>query len=469
MPAGNEQGQRGAGRWQAGRAAVLVAVGVSTFMSALDGSIVNTLLPLLGRSLGASVADVEWVVTVYLLVVSGLLLAAGRLGDLSGHKVIFLSGYAGFTLSSGLCGLAPTLGWLVAARALQALFASLLYATAPAILSASFPPAERGRVLGLQAMMTYLGLAVGPPLGGFLSTHFGWASVFYVNLPVGAVGCWLAWRAVEADRPVAARVRFDVAGAVLFFVGLLALLLALNKGHDWGWASLPIIGFSALAVALMGTFIAVERRLHEPMLDLSLFRSPQFSGAVWTAMLTYVTIFAVLFLLPYYLAWRGYAPGTAGLLLMCQPLVMMATAPVAGTLSDRYGTRILVVAGLLFLATGLGILSTLGAASPVRVVILGMVVLGFGVGLFVAPNNSQLLGAAPAHRRGIASGVLAASRNVGMVLGVGLAGAFYTTALANHGPDAVPVGISWTLRLMATLAVLAALVNWRLRQHPQAA
>ncbi|MBK7189707.1 MAG: MFS transporter [bacterium] len=263
--------------------------------------------------------------------------------------------------------------------------------------------------------------------------------------------------------------RFDIAGAALFFVGLLTLLLALNKGHDWGWASLPICGLSVVAVVALGAFIAVERRVPEPMLDLALFRIPLFSGAVWTAMLTYVTIFAVLFLLPYYLAWRGHSPGTAGLLLMCQPLVMMATAPVAGTLSDRYGTRILVVAGLLFLAAGLGILSTLGAASPVRVAILGMVVVGFGVGLFVAPNNSQLLGAAPAHRRGIASGVLAASRNVGMVLGVGLAGAFYTTALANHGPDAVPVGISWTLRLMASLAFLAALVNWRLRQHPQAA
>lgn len=449
--------------------AVLIAIGISTFMSALDGSIVNTLLPLLGRSLGASVADVEWVVTVYLLVVSGLLLVAGRLGDLRGHRAIFLTGYAGFTISSGLCGLAPSLGWLVAARALQALSASLLYATAPAILSASFPPAERGRVLGLQAMMTYLGLAVGPPLGGFLSTHFGWASVFTVNLPVGAVGCWLAWRAVETDRPAASRARFDIAGAVLFFVGLLALLLALNKGHDWGWASLPIVGLAVLAAVVLGVFITVERRVPEPMLDLSLFHSPLFSGAVWTAMLTYVAIFAVLFLLPYYLAWRGYSPGSAGLLLMCQPLVMMVTAPAAGAVSDRFGTRIPVVAGLLFLATGLGILSTLDAASPVRVVILGMVVLGFGVGLFVAPNNSQLLGAAPAHRRGIASGVLAASRNVGMVLGVGLAGAFYTTALAEYGPDAIPVGISWALRLTASLALLAALVNWRLRQHPRAA
>ena len=447
---------------------VLVAVGLSTFMSAVDGSIVNTLLPSLGRALGATVAGVEWVVTVYLLVVSGVLLVAGRLGDLRGHKDVFMVGYVGFTLSSGLCGLAPSLGWLVAARALQGLSAALLYANAPAILAAGFPPGERGRALGLQAVMTYLGLAVGPPLGGLLSTHFGWESIFFVNLPVGALGCWLAWRGVTRHRPVHAPARFDVLGASLFFAGLLALILALNEGHAWGWLSLPILGLALAACAMLAAFVAVERRLAEPMLDLTLFARPLFRGATWTAMLTYVAQFAVLFLLPYYLAWRGLAPGEAGLVLMSQPLVMMATAPVAGALSDRVGTRLPVVAGLLLLAVGLGLLSALGPGSSVGTVIAGMVVLGLGLGLFVAPNNSQLLGAAPPHRRGIASGVLAAARNVGMVLGVGVAGAFYTTTLAELGPDAIPQGLARTLRLLAALTLLAAVASWR-RPAPELA
>jgi len=443
--------------------AVLVAVGVSTLMSALDGSIVNTLLPTLGRALGVDVAAIEWVVTVYLLVVSGLLLAAGRLGDLRGHKNVFVTGYAGFTVSSGLCALAPSLGWLVTARAFQALSAAMLYANAPAILSASFPPEQRGRALGLQAVMTYLGLAMGPPIGGLLSTHLGWPSVFLVNLPVGAVGCWLAVRAIARDRPAEAPPRFDLLGAVLFFLGLLALLLALDEGHAWGWTSPRILGLAAASAALLASFVAVERRRPEPMLDLTLFSRPLFPISVWTAMLTYVAQFAVLFLLPYYLSFRGLSPTGAGLVLTSQPVVMMATAPVAGALSDRVGTRIPIVSGLAALACGLAILSTLGPSSALSTVIAGMVVLGLGLGLFVAPNNSQLLGAAPPNRRGIASGVLAAARNVGMVLGVGLAGAILTTTLAAGGAEAIPLGLERTLGLLAVLAVGAAVIGWRNR------
>ena len=446
---------------------MLGAVGLSTLMSALDGSIVNTLLPTLGRALGAGVAEVEWVVTVYLLVVSGLLLVAGRLGDVRGHKGVFLTGYAGFTLSSGLCGLAPTLGWLVAARGLQAISAALLYANAPAILSATFPPEERGRALGLQAVLTYLGLALGPPLGGLLSMHLGWASVFFVNLPVGAAGCWLAARAVARDRPAHRPPGFDVPGAVLFFLGLLALLLALDEGHAWGWTSPAILGLAATAALLLAAFVAVERRTPEPMLDLTLFSRPLFPSSVWSAMLTYVAQFSVLFLLPYYLAWRGLPADRAGIVLTSQPVVMMATAPFAGALSDRVGTRLPVAAGLGAISGGLGVLSMLGPTSGVPHVILGMAVLGLGLGLFVAPNNSQLLGAAPAHRRGIASGILAAARNVGMVLGVGFAGAIYTTTLADHGPGAVALGLERTLRLLAVAAGVAAVVAVRRPATPR--
>jgi MFS family permease len=172
--------------------AVLAAVGVGTFMSALDASIVGALLPTLGSALRAGVAGIEWVITIYLLVVSGLLLAVGRLGDMRGHRDVYVAGFAGFVVSSALCGLAPSAGWLVGFRALQALSAAMLFANAPAILVASFPPSERGRALGLQAVMTYLGLAVGPPLGGLLATHLGWQAIFFVNIPVGAAGVWLS-------------------------------------------------------------------------------------------------------------------------------------------------------------------------------------------------------------------------------------------------------------------------------------
>ncbi len=439
---------------------VLAAVGVGTFMSALDGSIVNTLLPRLELALGATVAQTEWVVVVYLLVVSGLLLIVGRLGDMRGHKDVYVVGFAGFVASSALCGLAPSLPWLVGFRALQALSASMLFANAPAILIASFPPQERGRALGLQAVMTYLGLTVGPPLGGFVATHLGWPAIFYLNVPVGALGIWLSVRNIARDRPAGPRRRFDVLGAALFSAGLVALLLALNQGHAWGWASPPILALLAVAAAALVAFLHAERRRADPMLDLTLFESRVFSGAVFSAALSYVAQFAMMYLLAYYLRFRGLGADSAGLLLTAQPVVMMITAPVAGTLSDRMGTRGPVVVGLLLLTGGLLLLSGVGPATPWAYVVLAMAVCGLGFGCFVAPNNSRLLGAAPANRRGIASGVLAAARNVGMVLGIGLAGAVYTTVLARRGEAAVVDGVAIALRVVAATTLLAALTSW---------
>jgi EmrB/QacA subfamily drug resistance transporter len=440
--------------------AVLSAVGVGTFMSALDASIVNATLPRLQTALHASVAGIEWVVTVYLLVVSGLLLIVGRLGDTRGHKDVYVAGFLGFVLSSALCGLSRSVGWLVAFRAVQALSAAALFANAPAILTASFPPSERGRALGLQATMTYLGLSVGPPLGQLLASRLGWQAIFYVNVPVGAFGFWLSQRNIARDRPVGAPPRFDALGAALFFVGLLAVLLALNQGHAWGWASPATLGLLAGGAAVLAAFLAVERRRPEPMLDLSLFRSRVFTGATGSAMASYVAQFAVLFLLPFYLQWRGYGAEATGGILMTQPVVMMMTAPVAGTLSDRLGTRGPVVIGLALLAGGILLLSFLGPSTPTPVLVLGMAVAGLGFGAFVAPNNSRLLGAAPPNRRGIASGVLAAARNVGMVLGVGLAGAVYTTVLARRGDGAVAEGASIALRIVVAIIALAALTSW---------
>jgi MFS family permease len=354
-----------------------------------------------------------------------------------------------------------SVGWLVAFRAVQALSAAALFANAPAILTASFPPTERGRALGLQAMMTYLGLSVGPPLGQLLASQLGWQAIFYVNVPVGMLGFWLSQRNIARDRPAGGPPRFDVLGGVLFFAGLLAVLLALNQGHAWGWTAPATLGLLAGGGAVLAGFAAVERRRPEPMLDLSLFRSRVFTGAVGSAMASYVAQFAVLFLLPFYLQWRGYGALAIGGILMAQPVVMMVAAPVAGTLSDRLGTRGPVVIGLVLLAGGLLLLSFLGPSTPTPMLVLGMAVAGLGFGAFVAPNNSRLLGAAPPHRRGIASGVLAGARNVGMVLGVGLAGAVYTTVLARLGDDAVPEGASIALRIVVAIIGLTALTSWR--------
>jgi len=411
---------------------VLLAVGIGTFMSALDGSVVNTILPVVRNTFHSPVATIEWVVTIYLLVVSGLMLTFGRLGDLRGNRPVYLSGFFIFVIGSALCGMAPTAGWLVAFRGLQALGGAMLFSNAPAILTKSFPAAQRGQALGMQATMTYLGLTVGPSLGGWLTHSLSWRAVFYINAPVGILAVLLSWIFIPGEHEPRAD-RFDFAGALLFLGGLVSLLVALNKGQDWGWGSPVILGFMAIAVTLLVIFIWVERRVQAPMLDLSLFGSPVFSSATVSAVFNYVALYTVLFLLPFYLLQgRGLNPEQAGLILTAQPIVMAVAAPLSGTLSDRIGSRIPAMLGMLILAGGMILLSRSGRQTPLEAVAAGLAVCGLGTGIFVSPNNSALMGAAPRQRQGIASGILATARNVGMVLGIGLSGAILTTFLAHN-------------------------------------
>ncbi|HEX2831578.1 MAG TPA: MFS transporter [Thermoanaerobaculia bacterium] len=438
---------------------ILIALGIGTFMSALDGSVVNTILPMLSRELGATVAAIEWVTTVYLLVVSALLLIVGRAGDLYGHKVVYLTGFAIFIAGSASCGAAHTLPMLIAMRALQAVGAAMLYANAPAILTKAFPPERRGGALGAQATFTYLGLTAGPSLGGWLAAAFGWRSVFLINIPVGLIAVVLAWRVIEYDRPETNVETFDFAGAALFTGGLVTLLVALNQGHDLGWMSPPILGLFAAAFLLLAGFIVVERKKPAPMLDLTLFRNRVFSAATASALLNYVCTYAVLFVMPFLLIrGRGLDTQGAGLVLTAQPIVMALIAPLAGSWSDRIGSRILATAGMFVLAIGLVLLGLFAPTAPIAMLAAAMAVIGVGIGLFTTPNNSALMGAAPRHRQGIASGVLASARNVGMVLGVGLAGAVFTTILTRGGAHALERGVAMTLFVSAGVAAAGSFI-----------
>jgi EmrB/QacA subfamily drug resistance transporter len=418
---------------------VLFAVGVGTFMSAMGGSAVYTVLPVVTRALSADVATVQWVLTVYLLVVSTMLLSFGRLGDLRGHRRIYVGGFTVLLVASAVCGLAPSVSALIAARAAQALGAAMIFANGPAILTRSFPASQRGRALGMQAGMTYLGLTAGPSLGGWLAALWGWRAVFFLNLPVGLVAIALTVRFVPEDEPPESRESFDLLGAALFTLGLGTLLIALNRGHDWGWTSTGVLAAFVLAIVLLAAFVVVERCVSAPMLDLDLFRRRVFSAAAASAVLNYICVNSVVFLLPFYLMdGRGLGPARTGLVLTTQPIVMAVVAPVSGALSDRIGSRALATGGMTILASGLFSLSRLGPASPLSHVALALVVTGLGTGIFGSPNNNTLMGSAPRHRQGIAGGVLASARNTGMVLGVGLAAAVFTTVLANAPAGTVP-------------------------------
>jgi EmrB/QacA subfamily drug resistance transporter len=414
---------------------VLLAVGLGTFMTALDASVVNTILPLVRQTYQTEVANVEWVVVVYLLVLSALLLSFGRLGDMRGHKQVYLAGFGLFVLSSVLCGLSNSVWMLVACRGSQALGGAMLAANSPAILTKTFPPAQRGRVLGLQATMTYLGLTVGPSFGGWLAHWQGWPSVFFINLPVGLAAVVLSWIFIPQDKQENHVEKFDAVGALFFTCGLVMLLLGLNQGHNWGWNSPAILGLLIAAFALLGLFTWIELRIASPMLDLTLFRVPEFSSSTASAVLNYICVYSVTFLMPFYLLQgRGLDSSQAGLILTAQPIIMAIIAPISGALSDRLGARWPGVFGMSVLSAGIFLLSRLDGDSSYLQVIASLGVVGLGTGAFISPNNSALMGSAPRQRQGIAAGVLATARNFGMVLGIGISGAVFNTFLSSSNP-----------------------------------
>ena len=443
---------------------VLGAIGIGTYMSALDTSVVNTVLPVVTEYFKTNVATIEWVVTTYLLVVSGLLLSVGRLGDMRGNKNTYITGFVIFVIGSASCSLSPAPVYLILSRAFQAIGSAMLFANSPAILTKAFPAEQRGQALGLQGAMTYLGLTTGPFLGGWLTDTFGWHSVFYINIPIGLFAIWLSLTVIPRDVPSDKREQFDLPGAFTFMVGLIALLFALNQGHNWGWASPLIIGLFIASFLTLGWFVRIERHVPVPMLDLSLFKRRIFTISTISPIMNYICIYSVLFLTPFYLIQaRGLSASHAGLILTAQPIIMALTSPLSGTISDKVGSRIPTTIGLLIFGVGLFFLSQLTLTSHYSLAAIDLAICGLGTGLFVAPNNSALMGDAPRNRQGIASGVLALGRNVGMVLGIGLTGAIFTTILAhgNQGDSSVLVhAFNISLIFTSGVAILGAVITF---------
>lgn len=435
----------------------LVLVGLGTFLSALASSAVNLALPSVGRELQAGLDGTQWVVQAFLLAVVGALLPAGRAADLLGHGRVYLAGQAIFGLASLACGFADSLGLLVAARVLQGLGGALTMATSPALLTTSFPAAQRGRALGILSSATYAGLTLGPPLGGLLLQTAGWRWVFWANVPIAA-GVVAAGLFVLPRPTRAVRRDFDWPGAACLLAGLPLLSWGLHHG---GRAGDPTGWLSALAgVAVLGLFVVLQRRRASPLVDLALFRDRTFAGASLAALLNYVSLFVPLLLLPFALQeGLGLSPAETGLVLTAQPALMAVAAPWSGHLSDRLGTRGLAVAGMAVLSLGLGSLAALHAGLSPLWVAAGLAVTGLGTGVFISPNSSALLGSAPAGQQGSAGGVLALARNLGMAAGVALAGTGFRAldGVTGHAWDAPEFAAFRVLLLVAAgLALLGA-------------
>jgi len=406
-----DPGAEHANKW-----AVLAIVAVGIFMATLDTSIVNISLPTIAHYFGVALSGaVEWVIIAYLVVIAGVLLTIGRLADMIGHKPIWVAGLVIFTVGSAICGAAPSLGLLIAARGLQGLGGALLMSISPAMLINAFPAHERGRALGLNAVVVALGVSVGPTLGGIITEHLTWRWIFYVNVPIGVIG-FIASMRVLTERMRRGRGRFDPLGAVLLAIGLVALTMGLSFGQEWGWTSPLLLSTLVVGIIALLALVVVERRVSDPIIDLTLLRGRVFLSANASLILSFLALFAVSFMLPFYLEeLRGFSTEQAGLLLTPLPLTIAVLAPFSGMLADRIGTRWLAAGGLAIACLGLVLISQLNAQSSVWDIIWRLVVTGAGQALFQSPNNSALLGAAPRGQQGSASGFLATGRVVGKV------------------------------------------------------
>jgi EmrB/QacA subfamily drug resistance transporter len=451
---------------------VVGTVCIGAFMGQVDASIVQLVLPELEVEFQARVSEVSWVAVAYLLAVAALLPIFGRLADLMGRKPLYTAGFLIFVFGSALCGLAPTLGILIAARVVQGIGAALVQANSVAIIVAAVGRVHRGRAIGIQAAAQAVGLSAGPALGGLVISSLGWRWVFFLNLPVGLAGSVLAWLLLPQTERVGQAGRFDWQGALVLAPALTCLMVALNEGAGWGFTSPALLGCLLVAAVLLGVFIRREMRTKGALLDLELFRNPVFAAGNIAGMLSYGILFGIFFLLPFVLE-RVYRFGAlgAGLYLAIIPVLLGGAAPVSGWLSDRLGARWLTVGGMLIVVVGLVLLrlAIAGEVEDLWLVGLSMAIFGLGQGLFIAPNNSAIMASASPAQTGEAGGLLNLMRSLGMSAGIALAAAVLSWQLASlpgrstgtlHAPRHDLIAAAHLVIVMfAGFAVLAAIAS----------
>ncbi|MGK5087955.1 MFS transporter [Bdellovibrionota bacterium FG-2] len=423
---------------------VLVSVACGTFMATLDSSIVNIALPTLTQELGVDLPQVKWVVIIYLLVITCLLLPFGRISDQFGRKRVFQLGFFFFTIGSILCGLSSSLQGLVLSRAFQAMGAAMLMANGPAIITACFPSNERGTALGTMGMVVSAGLISGPSIGGILIGHWSWPSIFLVNVPIGFIGIFLVQIFVDATvagqgtqkSPRAMRPPFDWAGAILQMILLISFIVlfdppSLSIAGNLPFA-VPRLALLAIVVVVGAIFVKVESRAPAPLFDLALLKVRSFWTGNLASFLTFVSFSSVSVLMPFFLQnVLHFSPKLTGVFMTAVPLMIFVVAPISGRLSDRMGSRGLSAAGALIGAMSVfGMAGLFGDGITEHVsragIIFALGSVGLATGLFQSPNNNSIMGAVPLSKLGVASALLATIRNLGLVTGTGLATSLFS-------------------------------------------
>ncbi len=424
----------------------LIAVCIGIFMLLLDITVVNVALPDIQRSLHSSFSDLQWVINAYALTLAAFLLTSGSIADLIGRKRVFVAGLFVFTASSAVCGLSSTPLMLNLARAVQGTGGAMMFATSLALIAQAFRGKDRGTAFGVFGAVTGAAVAVGPVLGGIITSGIGWEWVFFVNVPIGAIAVFVTLTQVAESRdPNATGV--DWAGLVTFSASLFLLVYALVQGNEKGWGSTEIVSLLIAAGVLLAAFVLVEHLQSRPMLDLSLFRCPAFAGASIVAFTLSASFFAMFLYLTLYIQdVLGYSPLQAGLRFLPTTLMTFIVAPIAGRLSVRVPVRLLLGSGLMLIGIGLVTMTVVDASSSWTILIPGFLLAGAGVGLVNPPLASTAVGVVPAERSGMASGINSTFRQVGIATGIAGLGAVFqhnvtssTTAALHASGHAVEV------------------------------
>ena len=404
----------------------LIAVSVATFMLLLDITVVNVALPSIRDDLGASFTDLQWVIDAYALTLAALVLTAGSLADRLGRRRLFAAGLAIFSVASLLCGFAPDPTFLNLARALQGVGGAAMFAVSLALVAQEFPAGrERGTAMGLYGATIGVAVAIGPLVGGALTDGLGWESIFFLNVPIGAAAIAITyWKLRESRDPHATRV--DWPGVATFSGALFLLVLALVRGNDEGWSSALIVMLFAASAALLAAFIAIERRVREPMLPLGLFKVRSFTGVQLAAFAVSGSLFALFLYLTLYLQnYLGYSPFQAGLRYLPITLSSFVAAPIAGALLSRVPARVMMSAGLGIAGIGLLLMSGIEAGDEWTTLLGGFLVAGGGVGLLNPVIADVAVSVVPKEKSGMAAGINDTFRQVGVAVGIAVWGAIF--------------------------------------------
>jgi EmrB/QacA subfamily drug resistance transporter len=450
----------------------LGAVAFGLFMIMLDNTVVNVALPAIQRDLGIGLSQLQWIVTGYALTFAALMLTGGKLADHYGRRLIFVVGLTIFTLASLACGLAASGDMLIAARVVQGMGAALLNPATLSIISATFPPEQRGTAIGIWAGVSALALAIGPLVGGLLTQHLDWSWIFFVNVPVGVLAVGASFLVIEESRDMSEERALDLPGQLAGGLGLFALTYALIEANNFGWTSGRILGAFAVAAVALLSFLWLERAQRMPMLDLGLFRNRTFAGANSVILLVALAMFGVFFFVSLYMQnILGFSAVQTGAAFLPMTILIILIAPLAGRVSDRIGSRSLMTSGMVLVAIQLLWFSRLGVNETFFDLLPGFLVGGVGMALVMTPSAAAAVRSVPVDQAGVGSAVLNAFRQVGGSLGIAIMGAIIAAEIDDRrSPEAFVDGFSTALVVAAGIALVGAAVAFlTVRTHRTAA